>query len=574
MAGPDRGTYSLPEPEDQVLVVFEHGDVNRPLVIGGLWSKKQEPVEVNGSGKNNTKLIKSRAGHRIIFDDTEGAEKITIVDRTKKNKIVLDSANKIVKIESDGDIAIKSAGNVVIHGDAVKLGTSEKLTGTGRQVLCHATSTFGLKANGSIVVDGSSVTMNVSNSPAAQVSGSGVGFLGGATREPARKQLPKQQRGGGGGGAGPSCPTDFEVVPASLTLAVEESSVLRASDIQPAGRGAGTYTWRTTSTKLSLDGAAMSPQVVSGSTLTLRAGSEPATGELVEVTRTQPSCAPITRQVRISIVCERFRLAQPRIIATATDGYLRPTTTFTDPALLGGYPLSFGQDLSFFVGRSQPFGPSAGSSTSALETKMRALLSSFASNDSSGKARRLFNAFLTPQRAVSFWSDAALTAAAEAHANIQTFVDRALSAPTSPGGSTGRPRIHQALRAAGWDINAAVTPTDLGVPAFNIGNKVLSTGDFGNGLGVMINGIQHAIVVAKAYSYNACRREYTIRLEFVFYDVFGLDDDDLQEFGADGGFDSSAAEGITAWWQLQHQHGYAPLITRIAFERELTVPAR
>jgi uncharacterized protein involved in type VI secretion and phage assembly len=59
-----------------VTTVHEHGDINRPIVIGALWSKKQEPVEVNQSSKNNTKIIKSRCGHRIIFDDKEGAEKI------------------------------------------------------------------------------------------------------------------------------------------------------------------------------------------------------------------------------------------------------------------------------------------------------------------------------------------------------------------------------------------------------------------------------------------------------------------------------------------------------------------
>jgi hypothetical protein len=100
-----------------------------------------------------------------------------------------------------------------------------------------------------------------------------------------------------------------------------------------------------------------------------------------------------------------------------------------------------------------------------------------------------------------------------------------------------------------------------------------STGDFNNGLGVMINGVQHAIVVAKAYHLDRTKNEYSIKLEYVFYDVFGLDADDLKEYGADGGWgDSDAAQGITAWWQLQHQHGYAPLITRIAFEEEFTVP--
>ena len=106
----------------------------------------------------------------------------------------------------------------------------------------------------------------------------------------------------------PPYPTDFEVVPASLTLSVDGSAILHASEIQSVGRGAGTYTWRTSSTKLSLDGALSSPQLASGITLTVLAGSAPATGELVSVTRTQAGCPPITKQVRIAIVCERFRL--------------------------------------------------------------------------------------------------------------------------------------------------------------------------------------------------------------------------------------------------------------------------
>src|SRR5215468_9904853 len=129
MGGSDRGTYVLPEIEDQVLVVFEHGDINRPIIVGSLWSKKQEPVEVNQSGKNNTKLIKSRCGHRIIFDDKEGAEKIVIVDRTGKNKIVLNSVNKIVKVESDGDIEVIAKTNVILHSNALKIGTKEGITG-------------------------------------------------------------------------------------------------------------------------------------------------------------------------------------------------------------------------------------------------------------------------------------------------------------------------------------------------------------------------------------------------------------------------------------------------------------
>src|SRR5687767_14587211 len=145
MGGAGRGTYVLPEIDDQVLVVFEHADMERPIVIGTLWSKKQEPVEVNESAKNNTKLIKSRCGHRIIFDDKQGAEKVIIVDKTKKNKIVLDSVNKIVKIECDGEIAVIAKANVIMHSNALKVGTTEGVTGKGQSLLTHSAKAFGLK---------------------------------------------------------------------------------------------------------------------------------------------------------------------------------------------------------------------------------------------------------------------------------------------------------------------------------------------------------------------------------------------------------------------------------------------
>src|SRR5215468_4899223 len=183
MGGSGRGTYVLPELDDQVLVVFEHGDFHRPIVIGALWSKKQEPVEVNQSGKNNTKLIKSRCGHRIIFDDKQGAEKITIVDKTKKNKIVLDSVNKLVKIESDGDIEVTAKTNVIMHSNALKVGTSEGLTGKGASLLTHSQKTFWLKASSGITIGGGNTTINVSNVAATSVSGSGAGELGGAGEE-------------------------------------------------------------------------------------------------------------------------------------------------------------------------------------------------------------------------------------------------------------------------------------------------------------------------------------------------------------------------------------------------------
>jgi phage baseplate assembly protein gpV len=201
MGGSDRGTYVLPEIDDQVLVVFEHGDIGRPIVIGGLWSKKQEPVEVNQSGENNTKLVKSRSGHRIIFDDKEGAEKIIIVDKTKKNRIVLDSARKLVQIESDGDVEVRAKGNLILHASALKIGATDTITGKAESLLTHAQKTFSVKATSGITIGGGTTTINVSNAAATSVSGSGAGELGAPGAEAPVAQAAATGGSGGAGGA-------------------------------------------------------------------------------------------------------------------------------------------------------------------------------------------------------------------------------------------------------------------------------------------------------------------------------------------------------------------------------------
>ena len=69
MAGNERGTYFLPEVEDEVLVAFERGDINEPYVIGMLWNGKDKPPGDNSDGKNNVKKIKTKNGHELVFSD-------------------------------------------------------------------------------------------------------------------------------------------------------------------------------------------------------------------------------------------------------------------------------------------------------------------------------------------------------------------------------------------------------------------------------------------------------------------------------------------------------------------------
>lgn len=114
-AGKDRGSYFVPEVGDEVLMVFEHGDPNRPYVVGSLWNG-QDPLPEPGhpDGEDNHKILETRSGHKMTFDDTDGAEFITLVDSSMNNRVVIDVAGDSISILAlTGDIHINApAGSV------------------------------------------------------------------------------------------------------------------------------------------------------------------------------------------------------------------------------------------------------------------------------------------------------------------------------------------------------------------------------------------------------------------------------------------------------------------------------
>lgn len=149
MAGNKRGFYCLPEKDDTVLLAFVHGDPKEGVVIGSCWNATDKaphgadaPADTtdpmgNAIGiadaatdttdeKNNYRCFVSRAGSVMMFDDTDGKEKITfktkkgtcvnlndeketisIYDHAKEVYLHMDKANKKITLESkEGDIDI------------------------------------------------------------------------------------------------------------------------------------------------------------------------------------------------------------------------------------------------------------------------------------------------------------------------------------------------------------------------------------------------------------------------------------------------------------------------------------
>jgi uncharacterized protein involved in type VI secretion and phage assembly len=116
MAGPGRGSWFMPEKEDEVLVAFEHGDTGFPYIVGFLWNGEDKPP----SKQVRERMIRSKNGHMIRFLDStpnEGNLGGIVIEDGHGNRIVM--ANGKIKIKSTVVLEIE-APTISLQGPGYK----------------------------------------------------------------------------------------------------------------------------------------------------------------------------------------------------------------------------------------------------------------------------------------------------------------------------------------------------------------------------------------------------------------------------------------------------------------------
>lgn len=133
MGGNNRGSWFVPDVNDEVLVAFEAGDPRRPYVLGGLWNGHDSPPEsMDGAGQNNKKVLRSRNGVKVTLDDTQGREafitetpggqKITLQDGPGSIEVA-DSNGNSIKLEASG-ITVNASAKVTVNASMVEVSAS------------------------------------------------------------------------------------------------------------------------------------------------------------------------------------------------------------------------------------------------------------------------------------------------------------------------------------------------------------------------------------------------------------------------------------------------------------------
>ncbi|MEM9807433.1 MAG: VgrG-related protein [Cyanobacteria bacterium P01_D01_bin.56] len=193
-AGPSRGTDWLPEINDEVLVGFEHGDIHRPYILGGVWNGKDAPPEKTEetivNGKVRLRTLKTRVGHTLQFvEEDKGDSKQGIYLTTAgKHQIHLNDTDQYIEIKSKdghkvrlddkkGEATMTSKdGHGLTMKDKAKI--LQLLTKAGHKLLMNDKSRKIDMEGGEITLTGKTkITLKVGSNK-IEISNSGIAISG------------------------------------------------------------------------------------------------------------------------------------------------------------------------------------------------------------------------------------------------------------------------------------------------------------------------------------------------------------------------------------------------------------
>jgi uncharacterized protein involved in type VI secretion and phage assembly len=107
-AGPEHGSFFIPEQKSLVLCAARHGDLRKPIVLGGLYNGKDKPR----SDHVRKRVIASVNGHKLTMIDSNG---------DSAGGVVLEDASgcKVI-LSSTGHVVIKAVGALTFMAPQVR----------------------------------------------------------------------------------------------------------------------------------------------------------------------------------------------------------------------------------------------------------------------------------------------------------------------------------------------------------------------------------------------------------------------------------------------------------------------
>ncbi len=163
-SGEGKGILFTPEKGAQVIVGYEHNDPSQPVLLGSLYPKSGG--ESYTSDNNKMKVIQTRGGNHITFDDTDNDQRITVsnVNNTGTSLSLSFKNDGTIEIKTNGslslegkDISIKSQTLKIEADQTIEMKSQQETTIKSAQVKVDADASLKMATQGSLKMEGISV---------------------------------------------------------------------------------------------------------------------------------------------------------------------------------------------------------------------------------------------------------------------------------------------------------------------------------------------------------------------------------------------------------------------------------
>jgi hypothetical protein len=166
-AGSQAGLMFMPQIDDEVLVGFEHGDLRRPFVLGGVWGAKAKPPTAAETFLAQNKVVHwglrtangSTLGIRSGTKPEDKHYKVALPDGTThymgSDKTEIIAMNKSIELKSgQASILITDRGDIQIKGMNIKIQATQGVTVDGLTIASKASTSYKAEGSASLELKG------------------------------------------------------------------------------------------------------------------------------------------------------------------------------------------------------------------------------------------------------------------------------------------------------------------------------------------------------------------------------------------------------------------------------------
>ena len=168
MTGDGTGVSCLPDIDDQVLVIALDMNQTKLVAVGAVWSEVAAPPEtgensdadLNQDGKNSLSFIKTKADNMLIFDDTDGKEKIQIIQNKTNSRIEFIAEDKKLSISTDEEIDIAAKKDVCLNAENMTFEAEKEFNVSCENYQVKASKEIKIEADKDMTLKGSGIALN------------------------------------------------------------------------------------------------------------------------------------------------------------------------------------------------------------------------------------------------------------------------------------------------------------------------------------------------------------------------------------------------------------------------------